>query len=331
MRWVLLLLLLFSGTSCSPARDSSETTFMMGTFVEIMIRDFKGPDNIISGALGTIKDVEGTFNLYDEKSELSKINKSSDPEIKVSEDLFRLLQLSKEINALTNGMFDITLGPVQALWGFYGPEKRVVPSKDDISKELAKTGFDKIELNHDRTVKFKIKGMKLDMNAVSKGYAVDKGIAYLISKGVKNAIINAGGDVYCLGDNDGKGWIVGLRDPVDKSEIIATLNTSNRSIATSGGYENFFTLDGQAYQHIIDPATGEPVRNDVLSATAIAGKAALADGLATAFSILDPEESLSVADSIKGIDCVIICRDKDEYSYYISRDIVNDLKVIGRR
>ena len=161
----------------------------------------------------------------------------------------------------------------------------------------------------------------LDFGAVAKGYIVDEAVKTLKKYGIKSAIVDAGGDMFCLGENNGMPWNVGIRDPKKKKGIAARLKLRNKALATSGEYET-------DYRHIVDPRTDGTVKSNVLSATVISDNAALSDGLATAFFILKSEESIALAEALEGVDCVIIVKDNEEIKFFISSDIMESVEIM---
>ncbi|MCK4462910.1 MAG: FAD:protein FMN transferase [Candidatus Omnitrophica bacterium] len=166
-------------------------------------------------------------------------------------------------------------------------------------------------------------GGKLDFGAIAKGYIVDEAVNIFKVYGVKSAIVDAGGDIFCVGDNKGNAWTVGIRDPKNKKNIIAKIKVRDRAVATSGAYE-------KKYPHIIDPRTGYPVKNNVLSATVISRKCATADALATALFVLKPEEGLALIEELDDADCVIICEEKDKIRFIISSDFMEGVEILGK-
>jgi thiamine biosynthesis lipoprotein len=139
------------------------------------------------------------------------------------------------------------------------------------------------------TVLIKKKGLLVDLSGIAKGFMIDKAVARLKEEGIESALINAGGDIYCLGLDCGQPWEIGIKNPDTLSEILGVRFLIDEAIATSGGYEQFFTFQGRNYSHLIDPRQGYPAENDLLSVSVIAKNCTTADGLATAFSILGLE------------------------------------------
>ena len=232
------------------------------------------------------------FNIYDKKSELSGLNRTYNKPFKASEELIELLQLSENIYNLSQGAFDVTHGSLYKFWKelIRDGEPEKFPTPGAIAKLREAGGMEAIEVDSKkRIVIIKKKGLTIDLSGIAKGYMVDKAISRLKEKGINSALVNAGGDIYCLGMNDKSSWGVGMQDPEKVPEILGVQLLIDEAIATSGGYEQFFTFKGKEYSHLIDPRSGYPVDNGTISVSVIAKNCTTSDSLATAFSILGLE------------------------------------------
>lgn len=275
----------------------------MGTIVQIKVPlgmgvDRKRAESGIEKAFEEIGRVEDLFSVFKEDNEISKINRlhANEP-LKIKDEVFGLIEKAIEYNSKTEGAFDITIKPLVDLWRQSGGTK-TTPSEEAIKAALAKIGSDCVVLDKfNKTILFKKEGMALDLGGIAKGYATGRAIYILKENGIKNAIVNSGGDMYCLGRRPGnKQWKVGVQHPRDKDKIIFELNLENEAIDTSGDYEKYFILNGRRYSHIIDPKTGYPIGDKIISATVIADDSTTADILATALCILG-EGGLSAVES----------------------------------
>ena len=278
---------------CGRATRIKETSLLMGTVVEITAehKDSAVAKKAIKSALLEGERIESLLSIYKQESEISMINlKAGVEEVKVSGDSLYVIDESLSYSRLSDGAFDITVGPLIELWGFNGG-KRKVPRKSTIKKALALINYRKVTINREKsTVKLERRGMKIDLGAIAKGYAVDRMIAVLESKGIKEALVNAGGDIYALGNPAGKSaWEIGIRNPRKRSEIIDVIKVKDKAVATSGDYEQFFFAAGRRYSHIMDPRTGLPA-SGVVSVTVIAQTAMAADALSTTLFVLGKEE-----------------------------------------
>jgi len=227
------------------------------------------------------------FNFYDPDSELNRINNSYNKKIRVSTEMIEVLNLAQEVCRMTDGAFDVSAGKLFRYWkSMMGKRGGIthLPESRTIAELKADTGIDSIEINrHGRSVRLLKKGIQIDLSGIAKGYIVDRAIGALRENGITSCLINSGGDVYALGTVRGKPWAIGVRDPADAHRYIDTLSVMNAGVATSGNYEQSFTLDRRRYSHIINPKTGFPATNNLVSATVVAPNLALADALATAF------------------------------------------------
>lgn len=238
-----------------------------------------------------------SLSTYRPDSKISKIN-AGDSTVVIDVFFKETFQLSNQIYNETNGFFDPTIGVLVNAYGF-GPNKKhqdLTPKQVDSLLQFV--GFDKIKLNENKTLSKKYKEMFIDFNAIAQGYSVDVVINYLMSKGIENAIVEIGGELFALGKNtiDNKNWVVGIDDPLQKPEertLIAKVNLENLGMATSGNYRKVMIDEktGEKFVHIINPKTGLAQKNNVLSATVLSKSSGLSDGYATAFMLMSLEES----------------------------------------
>ena len=238
-----------------------------------------------------------SLSTYRPDSKISKIN-SGDSTVVVDDFFTETFQLSNQIYKETNGLFDPTIGVLVNAYGF-GPNKKhqdLAPKQ--IDSLLQFVGFDKIALKSNKTISKKYKETFIDFNAIAQGYSVDVVVNYLKSKGIENAIVEIGGELFALGKNtiDNKNWVVGIDDPLQKPEertLIAKVNLENLGMATSGNYRKVMIdkKTGKKFVHIINPKTGLAQKNNVLSATVLSKSSGLSDGYATAFMLMSLEES----------------------------------------
>lgn len=267
------------GCGKAPKEDSA---FFMGTFVHVTAYDPRA----FSIVFDEFRRLEGIFNPFDEDSELARLNRRGD--LVVSEDLFHVLKLSREFHAATAGAFDVSVAPLSFLWK-EAIRARSLPASGAVVTAQACVGMEYVYLDEaTRRVKLLKDGVKLDLGALAKGYAIDRAVARLREAEITSALVNAGGSVYGLGDNNGKPWQVAIRDPRQKGHTIGKMALSDQAAATSGDYEQFFEIGGKRYSHIIDPKTGYPAVEGSVAATVVADSAATADALATSCLLLDP-------------------------------------------
>ena len=238
-----------------------------------------------------------SLSTYRPDSKISKIN-SGDSTVVVDDFFTETFQLSNQIYKETNGLFDPTIGVLVNAYGFGPNKKHHNLSQNQIDSLLQFVGFDKIILNSNKTISKKHQETFIDFNAIAQGYSVDVVVNYLKSKGIENAIVEIGGELFALGKNtiDNKNWVVGIDDPLQKPEertLIAKVNLENLGMATSGNYRKVIIDEktGKKFVHIINPKTGLAQKNNVLSATVLSKSSGLSDGYATAFMLMSLEES----------------------------------------
>ena len=292
----LLLVTFLSG--CTQKAKQKEVRFLMGTIVEVVSADPAAADIVFN----EIKRIENILSKYREDSDVSLLNKSGS--IMPSQELFFIVNKAKEFWQLSNGAFDITVAPLMDLWGFTNRQFRL-PGEQEIKNTLKLIGSDKIILNEKKKeLTFKEKGMKIDLGAIAKGYAVDCAVEKLKKAGIKSALINAGGDIYCLGDKDGKPWQVAIQNPRGKG-FVKNLELKDRAVATSGDYEQFFETGGKRYSHIFNPKTGRPSEEKVISVTVVANDCLTADALATTIFVLGRQKAAELLKKFPGVEVEI--------------------------
>lgn len=296
---VILVLIAFI-CGCVDAKVHKDTQAMMGTFVQVLSTD----KNAAGIVFKEIKRIEGLLSKYDPLSEISRLNAAG--KLKVSPETFFIVKKAKEFSEESKGAFDITVGPLVGLWGFKDKDYRV-PSEAKIKDALRLVGSDKIVLQEGaNVVKLKTPGMVLDLGAIAKGYAVDKAVARLKAAGIKNCLINAGGEIYCMGVRSGSRlWKVAVQDPRGDA-LRGGMELKDSAVATSGDYEQYFIKDGKRYAHIIDPRTGYPAASRVSSVTVTGPDCLGADALATAFFVLGPEGSSAILDKFPGYSFTMV-------------------------
>jgi len=310
MKKILILgLILF--LSCQRSLIKKKTTlFALNTFINITLVD---TDNSkINSAINIIRDefrrIEDKFNIFNTESEIYNINRFSGIKpVKVSTEAISLIKKAVYYSELTDGYFDITIAPLEFLWGFYeGYEKRI-PDGKELRKILKFINYKNIIIDEKRnTVFLKKKGMKIDLSSFIKGYAVDRVIKKLKRIGLKGALIEAGGDLRVFGENlKGCIWKIGIRHPRNNSEIYKVLDIKNQAVATSGDYENFFIKGERKYHHLLNPKTGYPVRN-VVSVTVIAKDCMTADLLSTAIFVLGKKRRNEFVKKLQQVKTLIL-------------------------
>ena len=308
--WVLLGFLSFGQQS--QGVTVKRVMKLMGTRFEITVvapNEDIGYINI-DEAVSEIERIEKLISSWDEASETSLINKNAGIKpVKVSSELFGLIERAKKISEITDGAFDISYASMDNIWKFDGTMNRT-PSEKAIALSISKIGHQKIILNHEeQTVFLSEVGMRIGFGAIGKGYAADRAKELLVSKQVKGGIINASGDLTTWGTKTtGEKWLVGIANPLSKEKVFSWLPVIESSVATSGNYEKYIVLNGKKYSHIIDPRSGYPT-SGIHSVSVFAKHAELCDALATAVFIMGKDSGIHLINQIDGVEVVVVDSD----------------------
>lgn len=233
-------------------------------------------ERAVEAAFNEVQRLDALLSNYQPESEWSRVNRyAARRPVKVSEELFRLLEACGEYHRSSDGAFDISVGPLMKLWGFYKGSGRL-PHKAEVLAALRRVGWRHVELDAARrTVRFRRGGVELDPGGIGKGYAVDRMIEILKTHGITSALVTAAGSsIYGLGAPPGepRGWRTEIRDPRRPSRTIETVYLRNQSLSTSGNYEKFFRAEGRIWSHIMDPRTGYPAAG-MLAVSVVASRA----------------------------------------------------------
>ena len=236
------------------------------------------------------------MSTYDPDSELSRFNNQRGTGwFSVSPETAAVVELAQQISVLSNGAFDVTIGPLVDLWGF-GPIPRGRQRPSDRQVELARqqTGYRKLQVRREpAALRKRIPELRVDLSAIAKGYAVDQLAELLMTAGVNDLLVEIGGEMRMRGRRpDGTPWRIAIEQPLPGERSVAqVLSLSATGLATSGNYRNFFIEEGQSYAHTIDPNSGRPVRHQLASATVLDPSAARADALATALMVMGEQRA----------------------------------------
>ncbi|MCL2793301.1 MAG: FAD:protein FMN transferase [Spirochaetaceae bacterium] len=304
------ILIFFTG--CSRREQRSVRSWQLGTLVELSVFE-GGGSNILRDAVMLISAYEDKLSRTQELSEISMINRNAGiSPVKVSDDTFYIISKSLYYSELSNGFFDITIGPLVSLWGIGTAEARV-PSVEEINNAISLIDYRKVRLTPSENLVFlEEKGMEIDLGGIAKGFIADKVFEFFIEAGVKSAIINLGGDIRLLGRRpEGRPFRVGIQNPfAGMGEYLGIYHGENISIVASGVYERFFEEDGVRYHHIFNPNTGFPADNDIMGLSVITAQTADADAVSTFLFMLGARGALEVAERLRGVEVIIITEDK---------------------
>lgn len=250
--------------------------------------------------------LDSSLSTYMPASIISRIN-NNEHNVRVDDHFTTVLRSSNEVSERTSGLFDVTIAPLVNAWGF-GPKRKEKLDTLLISSLKNLVGYKKVKIQGDTLVKEQ-PGMKLDFNAIAQGYSVDVLSNYLLSKGIENFLVELGGELAARGLKLGEKWKVGIDKPVEKAgsehEIEAIITLNNKALCTSGNYRKFYEEGGQKFSHIIDPLTGYPAKQNILSATVLANDATTADAYATAFMIMGLKKAKKFLETNKDLNLLV--------------------------
>jgi FAD:protein FMN transferase len=291
-----------------PLIKRTASTKVMGTSLEIAVlgREVKSLDIAIRAAIKEMKRVESVFTTWDSESIISKVNREAGGQpVIVPTEVIKLTQRAIQLSKQSEGAFDITWGSVGKLWDFKAKKEAIVPSKNKIENALAGVGYLKIKIDEEKSTLWLPKGTTIGYGGIAKGYGVDRAIEALKKHKIRNAIVNAGGDLRTIGTEFGRPFNITIKHPRDNKKYLAILPIANAAVVSSGDYERFIMVGGKRYSHILDPRTGWPV-NHTQSVSLLAPSAALADALATGVFVLGAEKGLALVESMKGVEALIV-------------------------
>ena len=312
----LLVFLLFTVVSCINKNQTEQLSYqentgkIFNTYYKIKYEYNRSLENEIQAEL---QKFDNSLNPFNKNSIITHVNRNNATAL----DSFFIEVFNKamEVSRNSSGAFDITLAPLVNLWGF-GFENIENVNQQTIDSIMQFVGYEKITIEDGNIVKSDPRVM-LNMSAIAKGYAVDVVSRLLERHSIENHMCEIGGEIRMSGVNDkGKCWLIGLEKPIDdntglSAEIQTTLRICNKSIATSGNYRNYYIKDGKKYSHTINPKTGYPSEQNILSTTVIADDCMTADAYATAFMVLGLEESLTLINTLPNIYAYFIYVDED--------------------
>lgn len=313
--FITFLLPVFWFSSSLPAQDLERHLFHsnhMGTRFNIVL--YSEDDSIASkaanAAFARIEDLNQIMSDYEENSELNQLSRTSGSgeAVKVSDDLFAVLKESVRMAEMTDGLFDITIGPMSKFWRVVrmSPDPQL-PTDEELSDLQEKVGFQCIKLDEEnQTAELLKAGMQLDLGGIAKGYAAEEALEVLRNYGIKRALIDAGGDVT-LGNSppERKNWEVAVpKNQIKGENKFITLRAANRTVTTSGDMFRFVVIDGERYSHILNPKTGLGATRQI-QATVISPDGMKADALASVLTLMDPEKGMELIDNLDQTEAII--------------------------
>ncbi|OQA94122.1 MAG: Thiamine biosynthesis lipoprotein ApbE precursor [Spirochaetes bacterium ADurb.Bin218] len=283
-------------------------------------------------AFKEIERIQAIFNPNDSSSDISRVNTFAfSRPVALSDEFLDIVSIASEISEKTFGSFDMTFASLGRLWDF-NEENFVPPSHEQIKELLKFVSYKNVIVDKKaKTVSLAKYGTKIGLGGIVKGYASKKAIEVLKSKGVKNCLVACAGDIHVAGTNNGRPWLVGIKDPRGESVIATFYMTDGDSVSTSGDYERYKIYKGKRYHHIIDPRTGYPADSGLISVTVFSKDPILTDAYSTAFFVMGLEKALAILKRDLSISAALITSDMKVYVSSSLRDKIHfreDLKIV---
>lgn len=254
-----------------------------------------------------LQDVNSTFSVFDTNSLISRINNGKDS--LVNEDFQKILLKSLDIHKKTDGAFECTIQPLIELWGFGRENQKQIVPQDEIDSIMQYVGSNLVTVKNGKVIK-QDNRIQLNFNAIAKGFAVDKVAAFLQQQGIGDFLVEIGGEIVTHGTKNGQSWSIGIQTPTESAdgaiESSQSFSLTDKAVATSGNYRNYFEKDGVRYTHILNPKNGQPEQTNLLSVTVIADDCTTADAYATAFMVLGLDKSSDIVRSTPSLEAYFI-------------------------
>jgi thiamine biosynthesis lipoprotein len=287
-------------------RAFTRTLPLMGTVVSITVYDTsrQRAEEAQERAFRAMQKASSVFDRFDSASHISHLNETGRLR-DVPPGLGYVFRASSQLHQASRGMFDVTVLPLLRVYKHSLREGGEPPAWREVREAASRTGFEGVRMSS-REIRLVQPGMQVTLDGIAKGYIVDLAADTLRSHDVSCALINAGGDIRAVGSKGGVPWRIGVKDPGGRQRYLRTLHLSDMAVATSGSYENYFDPRAR-HNHLIDRDQASSPRRTV-SATAVASSAMLADGLSTAFFVLEPKQAIALAESFRDVEAAILAR-----------------------
>ena len=317
--FILLFSFLFLFNSCSNS-NTAINGYTMGTTYSIKIysKEFINNVDLKESVEYKLNYLNSIFSTYSDSTEISKINLSKSKTINLSDDLAFVLNKAIYYSRLSDGLYDPTVFPLVDLWGFGPTNINSKPNKNKINDLLKNVSYKYISLN-EKELLLSNSNLYIDLNSIAKGYAVDSISNLLLNMGFSDFMVEIGGEVKCVGENNKNNWIIGIINPKDENNLIKT-NLKNMSIATSGNYNNYLIYEDVRYPHIINPKTGWPINNNIISASVITESCIDADAIATILMLLPYDEGIELVNNMNNVESLLFIDNNNEITMLKSKD-----------
>lgn len=329
----MLVLLLLSGCTSQTVSESRKNFFAMDTIMDFTIY---GQEDLLDQTESMIRSLEAEMSVTNPASEIAAINENGYG--KVTGDTSDLISAALSLCQRTGGALDISVYPIVHAWGFT-TDNYQVPDDASIQALLPLVDYTQIDYQQDSGDIHLPDGMEIDLGSVAKGYAGQKAADFLKENGVTSGLLSLGGNIQAIGSKpDGSPWKIGIQDPFQNESPMMVLSVTDKSVVTSGGYERYFQQDGKTYWHIMDPSTGYPAENGLVSVTIVGTDGMLCDGLSTSLFVMGLEKAADFWGSSDDFDAVFVTEDQTVYitegladSFALSEDYANTQVHVIRR
>lgn len=314
-----------SGEEQETQDEAEKELFAMDTYMTLTAYGEHAQD-AVDAAAEEITRLDAMLSTGSTDSEIGQVNETGSGTL--SEEAGYLVKRSLELYQETDGVFDIAIYPIMQAWGFTDQNYQV-PSEETLQGLLPLTDASKIQYDQDtREISFDQEGMKIDLGGIAKGYTSARIMDIYREHGIESGMVNLGGNVQVLGGKtDGSSWRVAIQSPDDESEYLGVLETKDRAVITSGGYERYFEQDGKTWHHIIDPSTGYPAESGLTSVTIVSKDGTLADGLSTSLFIMGEEKAVAFwREHEDEFDAILL---SDDGKLYVTEGIADDFTSQG--
>ncbi len=303
----LLALFLIAFASCaSPAEPRTE--FVLGTVCTVNLFE-KGTDSIYTEIFVRLRRLEDILSANRDDTNLAEINRNAGIRpVEAEPETLAILEEGLRFANLSGGLLDPTVGPLVKAWNI-GTEFAAVPPGDTLAAAKALIDYRRISIDPDKgTVYLPKEGMKLDLGAIAKGFAADEVARIAARHGIKRGIVDLGGNILAIGSKaPNQPWKIGIRNPEnDAGGSVLSLLIENQAVVTSGVYERYFEANGRRYHHLLNPFTGYPEENGLLSVSIVTARSIDADALSTAVFLLGLEEGMRLVESLDGVEAIWI-------------------------
>lgn len=284
-------------TSCAPQTPLTRSFTALDTACSVKL--YGGPQALLDKAVNTVAEYEALWSRTVETSDVARLNAAEGAAVTVAAETATLLETAREWSEATDGAFDVTVAPYKVLW----ETATRVPTEAELLEAGTRVGTDKLQSSPWRLED----GASLDLGAIAKGAIADKVRERLEAEGCTGALLDLGGNITVFGSKpDGSAFKVAIADPRDPRNAVLTVEVTDVTLSTSGSYERFYELDGKRYSHILDPLTGRPVENGLLSVTVVAPCGATADALSTACFVMGVEKGKAFIEALDGVEAVFV-------------------------